>query len=177
MTVNIQILNDKYSLDLEDACNVTIDAADNSRVLGEAVYPNVARIGGQLQAQGKDRPQAEAFFKGREQVWKGKREAQGKDKTLPNPWSSAKAVVLGAIEQGISLLDADGNPVGKTEMQKAIKVAKEGSAPAEEKEKEEKNPADAAMQLARNIVAMYEAGKITKSTVADCYDFLRTSVA
>lgn len=46
------------------------------------------------------------------------------DPNLPNPYRSAKSVALTAKGLGIALLDADGNPIGKSAVQKAIAAKK-----------------------------------------------------
>lgn len=47
------------------------------------------------------------------------------DKSMPNPYRSAKSVISNAVSLGIDLLDDDGMPKGKTQLQKEIKDAKE----------------------------------------------------
>lgn len=43
---------------------------------------------------------------------------------MPGPWRSAKSVVLSALRYEINLFDDNGNVVGKSEVQKAIKESK-----------------------------------------------------
>ena len=81
------------------------------------------------------RPAAEDFLTRNETAWvegsyptdKIKRTKAGKIKNftelLPGPYSSAKSVLLSAIENGIAFYDADGEPIGKTAMQGKNKEA------------------------------------------------------
>ena len=46
--------------------------------------------------------------------------------TMPNAWRSAKSVVLGALAQGVSLIDENGNIIGKTEIQNKLISKKVG---------------------------------------------------
>ena len=45
-------------------------------------------------------------------------------KHLPNPYQSAKSVILNSISEGVEMVDADGKPLGKTALQKALKEPK-----------------------------------------------------
>ena len=45
-------------------------------------------------------------------------------KHLPMPYQSAKSVILNAISEGIEMVDADGERLGKTALQKALKEPK-----------------------------------------------------
>lgn len=45
-------------------------------------------------------------------------------KSMPNPWRSAKSVVFNAMELRIPLMDENGNPRGKTNLQVAIAAEK-----------------------------------------------------
>lgn len=47
------------------------------------------------------------------------------DKSMPNPYRSAKSVISNAVALGIDLLDDDGMPKGKTQLQREIKDSKE----------------------------------------------------
>lgn len=169
MTVNITVLDQNHVLALDEATQATIDSADAAKVMGEGVYPNVARLGGALQQDTATREVAENYFRSQERVWKGKREAVGKSTALPNPWSSAKSIVLGAIDYGIPLLDSDGNPVGKTDMQKLLKAAKAG--PAAEGEGEEGGEAsdlDKALSVVETLAKIVrKLGAADQATVKD----------
>jgi len=46
-------------------------------------------------------------------------------KSMPNPWRSAKSVVLGAMQHLIQLTDSNGEILGKSTIQTKIKMAKE----------------------------------------------------
>ena len=46
-------------------------------------------------------------------------------KSMPNPWRSAKSVVLGAMQNLIQLTDSNGEILGKSTIQTKIKLAKE----------------------------------------------------
>ena len=39
---------------------------------------------------------------------------------LPNAYMSAKSVILNALKEGIAMFDADGNPLGKSALSKAL---------------------------------------------------------
>lgn len=52
-------------------------------------------------------------------------------KFLPGPYTSAKSVLLSALEQGKAFYDADGNPIGKSALSK--EVSKENQKSPEEK--------------------------------------------
>ena len=43
---------------------------------------------------------------------------------LPNAYMSAKSVILNALKDGIAMFDADGNPLGKSALSKALVGAK-----------------------------------------------------
>ena len=46
-------------------------------------------------------------------------------KSMPNPWRSAKSIVLGAMQNLIQLTDSNGTILGKSTIQTKIKMAKE----------------------------------------------------
>jgi hypothetical protein len=81
---------------------------------------------------GKTRDQIMEEMKVAEDTWK----ASTGDSVMPSTYRSAKAVCLKAVAAGLSLVDADGNPNGKTAMEKAYKekaALEEGDAvPTEE---------------------------------------------
>jgi hypothetical protein len=65
--------------------------------------------------------------------------------TMPGAYRSAKSVLKNAIKGGIPLLDAEGEPRGKTAIEKDIKAAKDAA-------KDTKSPEEKAIIMARGFV-------------------------
>lgn len=67
----------------------------------------------------------EAYFKGFETAYKGKAGV----KSMPGWYRSNKSVLSTALTNGVEILDPQGVPRGKTEIEKDIKATKTGSTP------------------------------------------------
>lgn len=65
--------------------------------------------------------------------------------TMPGAYRSAKSVLKNAIKAGIPLLDAEGEPRGKTAIEKDIKAAKDAA-------KDEKSPDEKALIMAKGFI-------------------------
>lgn len=76
------------------------------------------------------------------------------DKSMPSAYRSAKSVVCSAKEYGVSLLNHDGSPKGKTEVEKEIKEAKA-----------DKSTDDKIAALASTIARLLERGDHTVASV------------
>lgn len=80
-------------------------------------------ISGALKS-GKDGAKVKTEMKAAEETWKA---ATG-ETSMPSTYRSAKAVALKGVEAGVELLDADGNPKGKTAIEKEYKAKAEAEA-------------------------------------------------
>lgn len=70
---------------------------------------------------GEHRPDCKKFKDGR----------YVKSHALPDTYLQARSVVVGALEDGLSLVDANGNPLGKTALEKARRAHKKALAAEE----------------------------------------------
>lgn len=84
---------------------------------------------------GKDLSGVKADMKAAEDTWKA---ATG-ETAMPSTYRSAKAVALKGVAAGISLLDAEGNPKGKTAIEKEYKAAESVAVAAGEAEAQVKD--------------------------------------
>lgn len=75
---------------------------------------------------GKDAAKVKSEMKAAEETWKA---ATGEG-SMPSTYRSAKAVALKGVEAGVELLDKDGNPKGKTAIEKEYKAKAEAEAEA-----------------------------------------------
>lgn len=119
MTVN---LNPSVRvLSMSDLVNKTKLIADATGAL-EATVNNV--FGDHIAAvaiDGQSEEAVAAHFKKFEAIYK----VDVGVKSMPNPYRSAKSVITNAVALGINLLDSDGLPKGKTQLQNEIKGSKE----------------------------------------------------
>jgi hypothetical protein len=78
-------------------------------------------------------------------TWQEEYKQETGSATMPGAYRSAKSVLKNAIKGGIPLLDAEGEPRGKTAIEKDIKAAKDAA-------KDTKSPEEKAIIMARGFV-------------------------
>ena len=80
--------------------------------------------------------------------------------TMPGAYRSAKSVLKNAIKAGIPLLDGEGEPRGKTAIEKDIKAAKDAA-------KDHKSPEEKAIILARAFVQFCSKHGLDHAAILD----------
>jgi hypothetical protein len=80
--------------------------------------------------------------------------------TMPGAYRSAKSVLKNAIKGGIPLLDAEGEPRGKTAIEKDIKAAKDAA-------KDTKTPEEKASIMAKGFVQFCAKHGLDHAAVLD----------
>jgi len=103
-------------------------AARTADKLGEDAWAVLVREVQAALKSGKTRDQIMEDMKVAEDTWK----ASTGDTAMPSTYRSAKAVCLKAVAADVPIVDADGNPQGKTAVEKAYKAKAEAEAPAKE---------------------------------------------
>ena len=78
-------------------------------------------------------------------TWQEEYKQETGSATMPGAYRSAKSVLKNAIKGGIPLLDGEGQPRGKTAIERDIKAAKDAA-------KDTKTPEEKAIGLARTFV-------------------------
>jgi hypothetical protein len=107
----------------------SIAATQHETLTGDAWAVMVREIAAALKSGAKIES-IRADMKAAEDTWK----AQTGATSMPSTYRSAKAVALKAVEGGRDLLDSEGNPKGKTAVEKETKAAESVAKAAEEAE-------------------------------------------